>query len=71
MTLSLCSSLACGVALAAPPEPLDADFLDYLANYEGKDDNWTVVANDKERPKAEAPPRPKPPAAEVPKEAKP
>jgi hypothetical protein len=31
-------------ASAGTPEPLDAEFLDYLFAYEGKDHNWTVVA---------------------------
>jgi|AAFX01.1.fsa_nt_gi hypothetical protein len=38
-------------ALAAPPEPVDAEFLDYLGTVEGKDDNWTVVASERERKK--------------------
>ena len=72
MTLSLCGSLACGIGLAAPPEPLDKEFLDYLADCESKDDNWTVVASDKDRQKNETPRETKPPAAEAPKqEAKP
>ena len=29
------------------PEPLDAEFLDYLLTLEGKDHNWTVVAEEK------------------------
>jgi hypothetical protein len=61
MTLALCGSFSCGVSLAATPEPLDTDFLDYLANCEGKDDNWTVIASDKERKKTAVPPA-KPPA---------
>jgi hypothetical protein len=40
-------------AFATKPEPLDAEFLDYLAACEGKDDNWTVVAKQKPRPKAQ------------------
>ena len=34
-------------ASAGAPEPLDAEFLDYLLAYEGKDHNWTVVAEEK------------------------
>jgi hypothetical protein len=34
-------------AAAGAPEPLDAEFLDYLLAYEGKDHNWTVVAEEK------------------------
>jgi hypothetical protein len=71
VTLSLCGTLACGIGLAAPPEPLDTDFLDYLADCEGKDDNWTVVANDKERQKARAPRETKPPAEPPKQEDKP
>jgi hypothetical protein len=41
-------------ALAGKPEPLDATFLDYLANCEGKDDNWTVVADKKQRRRVDA-----------------
>jgi hypothetical protein len=38
--------------LAGQPESLDKEFLDYLAACEGKDDNWTVIADDKRRAKA-------------------
>ena len=61
-------------ALASPPEPLDVEFLDYLAACEGKDDNWTVVADDKLRKKAVSNPVAKqPPVTETEKqpEAKP
>jgi hypothetical protein len=34
-------------ASAGTPEPLDAEFLEYLLAYEGKDHNWTVVADEK------------------------
>ena len=47
-------------ALAGKPEPLDKDFLDYLAACEGKDDNWTVIDGDKRPPKA---PEKNPPTA--------
>lgn len=75
MMLALGVSAAAAPTMAAAPEPVDPDFLDYLATVEGKDDNWTVVATDKERKKAraakEAKPR-KPPADTVaPKEARP
>jgi len=63
MSMCLCAGLATSVARATPPEPLDTDFLDYLAQCEGKEDNWTVVANGKERKKA-TPPRPEKPAAQ-------
>jgi hypothetical protein len=45
-------------AIAAAPEPLDVEFLDYLAACEGKDDNWTVVADEKLRKKAATKPVP-------------
>ena len=32
---------------AGAPEPLDTEFLDYLLACESKDDNWTVVADEK------------------------
>jgi hypothetical protein len=66
--------LAPAPLLAAPPEPLDVEFLDYLASCEGKDDNWTVVANEKERKKSAIPREATPPArVDAPKqeEAKP
>ena len=74
MSFAILTSLSGAAALAAPPEPLDADFLDYLANCEGKDDNWTVVASVKERKKkvATTPTKPTAPNSEEPnKEAKP
>jgi len=37
---------------AGAPEPLDTEFLDYLLACESKDDNWTVVADDKLRKEA-------------------
>jgi len=39
-------------AFAGEPEPLDKEFLDYLLACESKDDNWTVVADEKLRKKA-------------------
>jgi hypothetical protein len=55
-------------ALAGKPEPLDKDFLDYLAACEGKDDNWTVIANDRQRRKvAEKNPTKAQPAIEKPR----
>lgn len=42
---------ACVLALLSAPAPaaeeteqLDADFLEYLANLEGDDDDWTLIA---------------------------
>ena len=55
-------------------EALDADFLDYLLKYEGKDDNWTVVTDGKlpDKAKPVAVKAPAPPAAPKPqKEVKP
>jgi hypothetical protein len=51
MTSAAFSSLA-PAAFAEKPAPLDKEFLDYLAACEGKDDNWTVIADGKERRKA-------------------
>lgn len=54
--------LAFTPALAGKAEALDVEFLDYLATVEGKDDNWTVVADEKKKktvkkpPPAQAPP---------------
>jgi hypothetical protein len=61
MTCAAVSSLA-GPTFAGKPEPLDKDFLDYLAACEGKDDNWTVIADDKKRKTAEKAPKEAPPA---------
>jgi hypothetical protein len=67
--------LATAPVLAANPEALDAEFLDYLAACEGKDDNWTVVASEKQRRKVaeKKPPKESPPAdkAEPPLEVRP
>lgn len=61
------ATLSCATALpafAGKPEPLDKEFLDYLAACEGKDDNWTVIAGDKQKRKAtdRNPPAAPPPA---------
>ena len=48
--------LALPVAAAEKPaaetaaEALDAEFLEYLSNFEGKDEDWTWFAEDAERP---------------------
>lgn len=34
-----------GVWAAEESEPLDADFLEYLANLEGDEDNWTLLVD--------------------------
>jgi hypothetical protein len=64
MTLAVVSCLTAAAVMAAEPAPLDVEFLDYLANCEGKDDNWTVVAGRKPEKKTaeKAPVPPKPPA---------
>jgi hypothetical protein len=40
-------------ARAATPEALDAEFLDYLAACEDESGNWTEVADEKAREKAD------------------
>lgn len=74
----LFTGLVLSPSRSAPPEAVDTDFLDYLATVEGKDDNWTVVASERERrkiprePRAANPDDKKPPdAAAKPEEAKP
>jgi hypothetical protein len=60
---------------AAEPEPLDAEFLEYLGACEGKDDNWTVVANKKLQRRAAQPKKPPqtppPPKTSEPREQRP
>lgn len=41
-------------AAEAEIEPLDGAFLEYLANLEGDDDNWTLLAEADEKPPARA-----------------
>ena len=53
MLAGLLICLRSNSASAGAPEPLDTEFLDYLLACESKDDNWTVVADDKLRKKAE------------------
>lgn len=62
-----------GSADAGVPEPLDAEFLDYLLACESKEDNWTVVADDKlrKKPSKDAPKEKSPPADKGKQEAKP
>ena len=50
-------------ARAAEPEPLDEEFLEYLAQLEGDEDDWTLF-------EAEAKPAPVQPAASKPTAAK-
>jgi hypothetical protein len=67
LTLALTMGGAWVPSTAATPEPVDAEFLDYLGTVDGKDHNWTVVATEKERKKAAADKaaRPKPPPADA------
>jgi hypothetical protein len=62
MTAAALSCLSALPARADKPEPLDKEFLDYLSACEGKDDNWTVIADDKQRRKVaqQSPPAPPP-----------
>ena len=39
-------------AQAAEPEPLDEDFLDYLSQLEGEDDDWTLFDSEEAKPAA-------------------
>ena len=49
-------------AWAGESKALDPEFLDYLLACEGKDDNWTVVADRKLRKKADKSAEPAEPA---------
>lgn len=81
MLAGLLISLRCNSVSAGTPEPLETEFLDYLLACESKDDNWTVVADDKLRKKAsketpketpsETSTEKTPPAQDKPQEAKP
>jgi hypothetical protein len=66
MLAGLLICLRSNSAFAGAPQPLETEFLDYLLTCESKDDNWTVVADDKLRKKArkEAPKEKSPPADE-------
>jgi len=54
-----------GLAAAAEPPPLDEEFLDYLAEFEGQSDNWTWFADDDKTPAKENKAPPAKPATEV------
>jgi hypothetical protein len=74
MLAAVSCCLSAQPAVAAPPEALDPAFLDYLLACEGKDDNWTVVADAKLRKKIRKVPakeKPPAPAKETQEEAKP
>lgn len=40
--------LSTAASAAEEPEHLDADFLEYLAQLEGEDDDWTLIAEAEE-----------------------
>jgi hypothetical protein len=67
MTAAALSFTFAARVFAGQPEALDTEFLDYLAACEGKDDNWTVIADDKQRPEVaeQAPPAKAPPVDKV------
>lgn len=48
------AGLCAGAALAAEPEPLDEEFLEYLAEFEDGSDNWTLFADDDKQDAAAA-----------------
>lgn len=50
--LGLLLTLTQALPAAEEIEPLDADFLDYLANMEREDDDWTLLADAEDRPPA-------------------
>jgi hypothetical protein len=70
------ASLATSAAQAGEPQPLDEEFLDYLSQLEGDDDDWTLFDGEEAKP-APAPPAaakpapPKEPVAKAPKAASP
>jgi hypothetical protein len=49
--------LSLPVVGAEEAEQLDADFLEYLANLEGDDDDWTLIAKAEEPPPGADPER--------------
>jgi hypothetical protein len=61
-------------SIAADPEALDSEFLDYLATCENADHNWTVVSSEADEARAPAADRaktPAPPPDDETQEAKP
>ena len=48
------AGLCAGAALAVEPEPLDEEFLEYLAEFEDSSDNWTWFADDDKQDAAAA-----------------
>ena len=73
MLAGLLICLRSNAAYAGAPEPLETEFLDYLLACESKDDNWTVVADEKLRKKAskDKAKEKSPPAEDKQQEAKP
>ncbi len=63
--------LMAGAAQAAEPEPLDEEFLEYLAQLEGDEDDWTLFEADETKPAPVQPPASKPVAAAKEPAAKP
>ena len=49
------AGLLAGAATAAEPEPLDEDFLEYLAEFANDADDWTWFASDTDEDDEEAP----------------
>jgi hypothetical protein len=70
--LALLSLALCSLAARADEkiEPIDAEFLEYLAELEGAEDDWTVVEREEPRKKAAAAKPSEPPKAQA-KTAKP
>ena len=62
--LILTGLIVAGPARAADAEiePLDADFLEYLANLEGDDADWTLLAETDEKPRTQPDSKPAPEA---------
>ena len=52
------AALLPALANGAEPPPLDEDFLEYLAEFEGQTDNWTWFADDAADSKDEKPATP-------------
>ena len=63
MLLAAGAGLAALTAQAAEPEPLDEEFLDYLSQLEGDEDDWTLFDSEEAKPQADAKPQPPKPAS--------
>ena len=77
--LAIGTALLAGTARAAEPAPLDEEFLEYLAQLEGDEDDWTWFEADEPPPAAAKPaarpapasqPADKVPPAKAPSEVK-